>query len=247
MPATATPSCTPHHPAPATATPSCTPRHPAPAAAYTLPCSTLNKKTAKHANQLTEPLLPPAIHQTANQYFSPKSPAHKRPVLDRAVCGFAAIDIAAVLWLAPKHFAAIQLPRTKHPFPKPRAASGWLPAAAFHPANPQTEASAKFLVPFSKKGTSFRDGNARPHNPRHAAPATRSHLPAPPRPAPSKARCGLRPQTNGAVNPRPTKGQRSPRTPTAPCPSGDPPNREPIPPPRTIQNKRAGTYCARPP
>ena len=93
--------------------------------------------------------------------------AHKRPVLDRAVCGFAAIDIAAVLWLAPKHFAAIQLPRTKHPFPKPRAASGWLPAAAFHPANPQTEASAKFLVPFSKKGTSFRDGNACPRNPRY--------------------------------------------------------------------------------
>ena len=96
------------------------------------------------------------------QIFLSHFPAHKRPVFDRAVCGFAAVDIAAVLWLAPKHFAAIQLPRTKRSFPKPRAASGWLPAAAFHPANPQAEASAKFLVPFSKKGTSFRDGNARP-------------------------------------------------------------------------------------
>ena len=55
----------------------------------------------------------------------------------------------------PKHLAAIQLPRTKHPFPNPRAASGWLPAAAFHPANPQTEASAKFLVPFLKKARLF--------------------------------------------------------------------------------------------
>ena len=117
-----------------------------------------------------------------------KYPAHKRPVLDRAVCGVAAIDIAAVLWLAPKHFAAIQLPRTKHPFPKPRAASGWLPAAAFHPANPQAEASAKFLVPFSKKGTSFRDGNARPRAPHPAACATRSSLPVPCAPRYNNAR-----------------------------------------------------------
>ena len=48
----------------------------------------------------------------------PPFPAHKRPVLDRAVCGFAAIDIAAVLWLPPKHLATIQLPRTKQSFPK---------------------------------------------------------------------------------------------------------------------------------
>ena len=97
---------------------------------------------------------------------------HKRPVEDRAVCGFAAVDIAAVLWLAPKHFAAIQLPRMKRSFPKPRAASGWLLAAAFHPTNPQAEASAKFLVPFSKKGTSFYDGTPRPRTPRHTANAT---------------------------------------------------------------------------
>ena len=104
--------------------------------------------------------------------LSTKSPAHKRPVFDRAVCGFAAIDIAAVLWLSPKRIAAIQLPRTKRSFPKPRAASGWLPAAAFQPANPQAEASAKFLVPFFKKGTSFRDGNTRPRTPRYPANAT---------------------------------------------------------------------------
>ena len=119
-----------------------------------------------------------------------KSLAHKRPVLDRAVCGVAAIDIAAMLWLTPKHFAAIQLPRTKHPFPNPRAASGWLPAAAFHPANPQAEASAKFLVPFSKKGTSFRDGNTRPRTPRYNSARHSSRLFCP---APYSARCVLRP------------------------------------------------------
>ena len=120
----------------------------------------------------------------------PPFPAHKRPVLDRAVCGFAAIDIAAVLWLPPKHLATIQLPRTKLSFPNPRAASGWLPAAAFHPANPQAEASAKFLVPFSKKGTSFRDGNTRPRTPRYPAPATAHAFLCP---APYSARCVLRP------------------------------------------------------
>ena len=127
--------------------------------------------------------------------LSTKSPAHKRPVFDRAVCGVAAIDIAAALWLSPKRIAAIQLPRTKRSFPKPRAASGWLPAAAFHPANPQAEASAKFLVPFSKKGTSFRDGTPRPRAPRPAALATRSRLSAPhamqrpPRFIPSRILC----------------------------------------------------------
>ena len=128
-----------------------------------------NSKARKHGRPSPCPSGAPPNHEPM---LPTKSPAHKRPVLDRAVCGFAAIDIAAVLWLRPKHIAAIQLPRTKHPFPNPRAASGWLPAAAFHPANPQAEASAKFLVPFSKKGTSFRDGKARPRAPRYAASAT---------------------------------------------------------------------------
>ena len=132
------------------------------------------KPTERSRLPFPKSLPPPALHQAAKAMLSTKSPAHKRPVFDRAVCGFAAIDIAAVLWLSPKRIAAIQLPRTKRSFPKPRAASGWLPAAAFQPANPQTEASAKFLVPFSKKGTSFRDGAARPRTPRYAAPAAAS-------------------------------------------------------------------------
>ena len=85
-----------------------------------------------------------------------KPSAHKRPV-DRPVglrvcrCRYRRRPLADV----PKERAAIQLPETKQPFPERRAAWGWLPAAAFHPANPQPEASAGFLVPFSKKGTSF--------------------------------------------------------------------------------------------
>ena len=136
-----------------------------------------------------------------------KSPAHKRPVLDRAVCGFAAVDIAAVLWLTPKHFAAIQLPRTNQPFPKPRAASGWLPAAAFHPANPQAEASAKFLVPFFKKGTSFRDGKTRRAPRALRRPPRLSLRLSPPRPLAIQ----LPPWLTLSCAPRSTNGQRSPR------------------------------------
>ena len=85
-----------------------------------------------------------------------KLSAHKRPV-DRPVglrvCRrrYRRRPLADV----PKERAAIQLPESKRPFPKRRAAWGWLPAAAFYPANPQPEASAGFLVPFSKKGTSY--------------------------------------------------------------------------------------------
>lgn len=105
-----------------------------------------------------------------------KSSAHKRPV-DRPVglrvcrCRYRRRPLADV----PKERAAIQLPGTKRPFPKRRAAWGWLPAAAFYPANPQPEASAGFLVPFSKKGTSFMRRHTSPTHPAILFPILRPH------------------------------------------------------------------------
>ena len=110
---------------------------------------------SKHRRPQSHPS--PALGRyTVRPMLPTKSSAHKRPV-DRPVglrvcrCRYRRHPLADV----PKERAAIQLPGTKRPFPKRRAAWGWLPAAAFHPANPQPEASAEFLVPFSKKGTSF--------------------------------------------------------------------------------------------
>ena len=103
---------------------------------------------------------------TTRPMLPTKSSAHKRPV-DRPVglrvcrCRYRRRPLADV----PKERAAIQLPETKRPFPERRAAWGWLPAAAFHPANPQPEASAGFLVPFSKKGTSFMRRHNSPSQP----------------------------------------------------------------------------------
>ena len=132
------------------------------------PCSALDRYTANPSlpakpsalgrkHRMT-PLHPCSAldRYTANPSPPTKPSAHKRPV-DRPVglrvcrCRYRRRPLADV----PKERAAIQLPETKRPFPKHRAAWGWLPAAAFHPANPQPEASAEFLVPFSKKGTSF--------------------------------------------------------------------------------------------
>ena len=117
------------------------PNHPRINACIEWRCPTLpNRKPPDH-----ESLAPPT-----------KPSAHKRPV-DRPVglrvCRrrYRRRPLADV----PKERAAIQLSESKRPFPKRRAAWGWLPAAAFHPANPQPEARAGFLVPFSKKGTSY--------------------------------------------------------------------------------------------
>ena len=111
---------------------------------------------AAQASVFTTQSSPAPDRQTANPSPPTKLSAHKRPV-DRPVglrvcrCRYRRRPLADV----PKERAAIQLPESKRPFPERRAAWGWLPAAAFYPANPQPEASAGFLVPFSKKGTSF--------------------------------------------------------------------------------------------
>ena len=118
------------------------------------PHQTIRAQT--HALNGAAQLCPTANRQTANPSLPVKPSAHKRPV-DRPVglrvcrCRYRRRPLADV----PKERAAIQLPGTKRPFPERRAAWGWLPAAAFHPANPKPEASAGFLVPFSKKGTSY--------------------------------------------------------------------------------------------
>ena len=115
----------------------------------------LSTSTRRHWFTLPQPS-PIPDRYTANPSLPAKPSAHKRPV-DRPVglrvCRrrYRRRPLADV----PKDRAAIQLPESKRPFPERRAAWGWLPAAAFHPANPQPEASAGFLVPFSKKGTSY--------------------------------------------------------------------------------------------
>ena len=129
-----------HHPTPATAL------------AFRAPRSTKGRQ-----NTRPWPAKPLPLRRFTNPraIASPHFPAHKRPVFDRAVCGFAAIDIAAVLWLTPKHFAAIQLPRTKRSFPKPRAASGWLPAAAFIRQTRRPKPARSFWCLFLKKARLF--------------------------------------------------------------------------------------------
>ena len=115
--------------------------------------SALSPSKYRHPHSHPSPALG---RYTVRPMLPTKSSAHKRPV-DRPVglrvcrCRYRRRPLADV----PKERAAIQLPESKRPFPERRAAWGWLPAAAFHPANPQPEASAGFLVPFSKKGTSF--------------------------------------------------------------------------------------------
>ena len=115
---------------------------------------------------------------TANPSPPTKPSAHKRPV-DRPVglrvcrCRYRRRPLADV----PKECAAIRLPESKRSFPERRAAWGWLPAAAFHPANPQPEASAGFLVPFSKKGTSFMRRRTSPAHPAILFPALRPNRP----------------------------------------------------------------------
>ena len=111
---------------------------------------------AAQASVPTTPALPNGRLPSRAPLLPAKSSAHKRPVgrpVGLRVCRYRyrRRPLADV----PKERAAIQLPETKRPFPERRAAWGWLPAAAFYPANPQPEASAGFLVPFSKKGTSF--------------------------------------------------------------------------------------------
>ena len=129
-------------------------------------CPAPDRQTTHSSPPIKPSALSPPKHQRPQSHPSPapdrerlppnKSSAHKRPV-DRPVglrvcrCRYRRRPLADV----PKERAAIQLPGTKRPFPERRAAWGWLPAAAFHPANPQPEASAGFLVPFSKKGTSY--------------------------------------------------------------------------------------------
>ena len=115
--------------------------------------SALSPSKYRHPHSHPSPV--PDCHP-ARPSLPAKPSAHKRPV-DRPVglrvcrCRYRRRPLADV----PKERAAIQLPESKRPFPERRAAWGWLPAAAFYPANPQPEASAGFLVPFSKKGTSF--------------------------------------------------------------------------------------------
>ena len=129
----------------------------------------------KHQSALPQPQ--PSAGPLCREPLPPTKPsAHKRPV-DRPVglrvcrCRYRRRPLADL----PKERAAIQLPGTKRPFPKRRAAWGWLPAAAFHPANPQPEASAGFLVPFSKKGTSFMRRHSSPTQPATLFPILRPH------------------------------------------------------------------------
>ncbi len=119
----------------------------------------------------------PATDRQTTCHCPPTKPsAHKRPV-DRPVglrvcrCRYRCRPLADV----PKERAAIQLPESKRPFPERRAAWGWLAAAAFHPANPQPEASAGFLVPFSKKGTSYMRRHSSSTHPAILFPILRPH------------------------------------------------------------------------
>ena len=225
-------------------TPSCTPRYPTPATAHAFPCSTLNKRTAKHATVADQVSAPPALHQTVNECFPPNPPRISVRSLTGRSVGLPQSISPPCFGLRQSTLQPFSCHERNTLFRNPVQHQDGCRRRLSIRQTRRPKPARSFWCLFLKKARLFVTETLV-----HTTRAMRRPLHAPtfPRPAPSKARCGLRPQTNGSVNPRSTKGQRSPRTPTAPLPLRGSTKPRTNAPPRTIQNKRAGTYCARPP